>query len=337
MSRAKGLNERIRELREQTQAAGGIPGVLQGVTKERITRVLRALDQDSTDCCDAVFALLDNHLDSLFQSAPAGSTFCDGASIAHIASHIGVLQRGQVKLDREGRDYWIKPLRRIGAVAEIYLDPKSGRFLPGHPVSKSPNSAYRLNDEFKRILQAREIDWPRLLDEWIRDEALRERLAFQARQAAATQESVNTSNADLIEACCTQYSPRFLPGFDVIFTDDADGDRITEDDKEALRDAGLELRLGDAMPDVLLWNSTTDALWVIEAVTSDGEVDDDKVRRLSAFSQRHGKPSIGFTTAYPTWRVAAQRQGRHKNIAADTFVWIREDGSKHYRAEAFEP
>jgi hypothetical protein len=53
------------------------------------------------------------------------------------------------------------------------------------------------------------------------------------------------------------------------------------------------------------------------------------------FTNRNEKEAIGFTTAYPTWKVAAQRQAAHKNIAPHTYVWIREDPSKHYRAESF--
>lgn len=119
------------------------------------------------------------------------------------------------------------------------------------------------------------------------------------------------------------------------YVDDADGERITDEDRDRLREAGLDLGLGDAMPDVLLWNRETNELWVIEAVTSDGEVDEQKVRRMSELADRHGKEGVFFTTAYPTWKLAAQRQGKHKNVAPATYVWIREDGSKHYRAESF--
>src|SRR5207249_5745258 len=89
------------------------------------------------------------------------------------------------------------------------------------------------------------------------------------------------------------------------------------------------------MPDVLLYNRELNELWVIEAVTSDGEVDEHKVHRMVAFAKRHRKDGVGFTTAYPTWKVAAQRQAAYKNIPPSTYVWIREDGSKHYRAEEF--
>jgi len=282
-----------------------------------------------------VFALLDDVHDSWFSGAPEGTKLCHGATVAHLACHVGILQRGKVKLDREGRDYWLKPLRDIGAIEPVFLDPRTRAFLPGHPVPKSPNSAYRLTEDFTRLLRAPATELKALLAGWIKEEKIRERLAFQAAQAEETRRRVDTSHLDLINACVEHYAPRFLKGFEVVFVDDSDGDRIDDEDRERLLEAGLELGLGDAMPDVLLHNRELDELWVIEAVTSDGEVDEQKVRRMVEFTKRHRKEGIGFTTAYSTWKIAAQRQAANKNIPPSTYVWIREDGSKHYRAEEF--
>jgi hypothetical protein len=331
------LDARVREMRKQALASGGepVPRSFQGVAKPRIAELLRALDLETRDRVDAVFALLDDVHESWFPTAPAGSKFCHGASTGHIGRHIGILQRDRVKLDREGRDYWIKPLREIGAVEAVLLDSKARAFVPGHPVAKSPKSAYRLTEGFKRILLAPETQWKALLDDWASKDNLRERLAFQASQADESRRQVDAAHRDLIHACVKHYVKRFLAGFEVVYVDDSDGERVTDEDRERLRDAGLELGLGDAMPDVLLHNDETNELWVIEAVTSDGEVDEHKVRRLVDFAARHMKDGVGFTTAYPSWKVAAQRQSAHKNIPAATYVWIRDDASKHYRAEAF--
>jgi len=60
-------------------------------------------------------------------------------------------------------------------------------------------------------------------------------------------------------------------------------------------------------------------------------VDIHKVNQMRALSQRSGKTKVGFTTAYPTWQVAAARQGRFKNIPPDTFIWIADDPSKQLK------
>ena len=313
------------------------PATLQGVTKERITEVLQALDRASKDRVDAVFALLDDiNLSFFFEAADQGLKFSDGASTAHIACHVGVLQRHAGKLDREGRDYWLKPLWEIGALEKLYFDSATAQFLPGHPVPKSPNSAYRIAPAFLQILKAPDADRNALLAAWSKEDATRARLQVQAHLAARTRAKIGTPHQDLITAAGSVYAPNFLPDFEIIYIDAADGQRITAEQEQTLKKAGIALGLGDSMPDILLWNPRTDGLWVIEAVTSDGEVDLHKVESLKALAHRSGKKHIGFTTAYATWKDAAARQGKHKNIAPGTQIWIREDGAKQLTVETFE-
>ncbi len=310
---------------------------LQGVTKTTIREVLRVLDRETEDQIDVIFALLDNERESWFpKAALKGMSFSDGASTAHLACHVGLLQRNSGKLDREGRDYWSKPLWEIGAVEKILFDSNRAEFLPGHPVAKSPNSAYRLSPSFLEILRASSAQRSEMLSAWMSEDAIRARLKVQAELSIDASAGIVNPHKMLIAAVVEVYTSKFLPGFEVLFVDAGDGDRIAKRDKEAMAKAGLEIQLGDSMPDVLLWNKITDALWVVEAVTSDGEVDIHKVQSLAAFAHRHGKSRIGFTTAYASWREAAMRQGKHKNIAVGTKIWIQEDGAKQFSVETFE-
>jgi hypothetical protein len=302
-----------------------------------VAELLRAIDLESRDRVDAVFALLDDINPNLFfEAAQKGLKFCHGASTAHIACHVGVLQRHGTKLDREGRDYWLKPLWEIGALEKLYFDPVAGEFLPGHPVPKSPNSAYRIGPAFLEVLKAPDAERPALLAAWASEDATRARLQVQATLAEATRAKVGSPHIELITAAARVYVPKFLPGFEVLYIDATDGQRITPEQEQALHRAGIAIQLGDSMPDILLWNRETDKLWVVEAVTSDGEVDAHKVDALTHLAERSGKRGVGFTTAYMTWRDAAARQGRHKNIAPGTYIWIREDGAKQFSVETFE-
>ncbi len=219
---------------------------------------------------------------------------------------------------------------------KVYFDAKTRTFIPGHPIAKSPNSAYRLAGDFKEILAAPKKKWRKMLREWIQEDQIRRRLELQAQLAEDSRQRVDTKHSDLIRACCEHYVPHFLPGYEIIYIDESDGDRVSEPDRHNLYRAGIEIGLEDSMPDVLLWNLKIDRLWIIESVTSDGEVDQHKVDNLSVLAKRSGKAEIGFTTAYPTWAVAARRQGKYKNIAPGTYIWIREDASKHYLAEGFD-
>jgi hypothetical protein len=324
---AVSLQTTINQLKDSS-----LPDRLQGISKERIRATLRAMDRESDDMVDTVFALLDNITPNLFPKAHRDAKFCEGASTQHIAAHVGTWQRGGARLDREGRDYWIKPLRDIGAVEPVYLQPSTGAFILGHPVPKSPNSAYRLSSSFREVLSSSDAGWKDHLEDWIRDDNVRARLQRQAELTRLARAAVDTKHSDLIEACRTFYAPAFLPAFQVIYIDDADGDRVTEAQRAVLATAGVSLGLGDAMPDILLWNRNTDWLWVVEAVTSDGEVDLHKVQQLSELAKRSGKLGIGFTTAYPTWRAAALRQSRHKNLPPGTYLWIMEDPTKQFHA-----
>ncbi len=323
------IQSQIGQLREQQTGYDAQP---KSALKERIRTVLKVIDRESEDMIDTIFALMDCETPSFFPKARGGTKFCAGASTQQIASHVGTLQRSGTRLDREGRDYWIKPLRDIGAIEPVYLQPKTGDFIYGHPVPKSPNSAYRLSASFREILTAPEVEWQAVLREWISEDNVRSRLQTQATLAALARDAADTKHRDLIQICQTFYASRFLPGYKVIYVDDSDGERITDAQKAALAEAGIELTLGDAMPDVLLWDSTDDALWVIEAVTSDGEVDLHKVRQLSELARRSGKTRINFTTAYKTWKDAARRQSQFKNLAPGTYLWIMEDPTKHFHA-----
>lgn len=317
---------KLREVRLQTKGSG-VPEEHQGVSKAKIRQVLAQIDlHGNNDLVDAVFALLDNETSSWFSKAPKGSTIADGASTAHLACHIGILQRGALKLDREGRDYWIKPLRDLGGIEAVTLE--DGEFVPGHTKAKSPNSSYRLEEAFREILTSPDGEWQEKLEAWSAQDAARERLAFQAKMAEAAKKASDTGHAALINDCVEHYAPRFLEGYEVLYVDDSDGDRISDEERAKMEAAGALLTLADPMPDVLLWHPEKDALWVIEAVTSDGEVDAHKVKGMLAFAERCGKPEVGFTTAYRTWKEAAARQGTQRNIAVETFIWIREDPSK---------
>ena len=308
-----------------------VPLSYQGVSKDKIREVLSRIDRYTDDMVDTVFALMDNETDSFYKNPPDGSKFFDGATTAHLGAHIGILQRGgNTKLDREGRDYWIKPLREIGAIIPIYLDPKSRKFVIGHPVPKSPNLGYKLADDFVEVLKADDGMWQYTLDQWINEDTIRKRLQLQAKAEGISRQNIDSGHRNLIIACQNIYIPNFLPGYTILFVDVEDGQRVTEEETVALSNAEIEITLADAMPDVLLVNPDTNALWVIEAVTSDGEVDDHKVVQILDLAKRSRRSFVGFTTAYESWKDVARRQGQHKNIAPNTYIWILEDPSKHF-------
>jgi hypothetical protein len=252
------LEDRIQQLRNDALAKGQAPvrDAYQGVTKARIVEVLTVIDRHNVDLVDAVFALLDDeHVSWFTKAGRAGIKFCEGASTAHIACHVGILQRGLRKLDREGRDYWLKPFWGLGAMEKVYFDSKAGAFIPGHPIAKSPNSAYRLADSFKQILTAPSGQWRSMLDEWIQDDRIRQRLALQGELAEASRQQVDTKHSDLIRASHQYYVPHFLPGYEVLYIDDGDGDRISEPEGGRVRGrSSNSLTISPTRP---IWSAST--------------------------------------------------------------------------------
>ncbi len=327
------LHDEVAVLRQKRLDAGksAVPDSFQGVSKARVKQVLDGLALgDKPDLVDAVFALLDNETDSWFGAAPKGTKFGDGASTAHIGCHVGILQRGRSKLDREGRDYWIKPMQELGGIESVTLI--DSVFVAGHPRAKSGNSAYRLNSDFKKILQAKDSQWEKELAAWSSQDAVRQRRAYQAEVQEEARKQIDSSHSQLIKAAVTHYAEKFLPGYDVVYIDDGDSSTY----KEKLAQVGISLTLADANPDVLLWNKRTDSLWVIEAVTSDGEADFHKVQQLKQLAERSGKKAIGFTTVYRNWKDAAARQEPNKNLAVNTYMWVQSDPAKQFLVSSFE-
>jgi hypothetical protein len=328
MAREK-IEEHFVALRKSRAKA---PAEHSGVNKDRVRRVLGIVGKDGNpDIIDAVFALLDDTLPSQFTRLAGKHRFCDGATTAHVACHVGILQRGSGKLDREGRDYWIKPLRELGAVEPITLPKDSPNFVDGHIQAKSPNSAYRLSKEFVNLLRADEKTLEARVRAWAAADATRSRLELQKRLADAAREQFTNEHGELIAAIVKHYAPLFLPGFECIYIDSDDGDRVTTSEKAVLKAAGIELNLTDPYPDVMFFERAGRRLWCVEAVTSDGEVDEHKVNGVKQLCERFQCELAGLTTAYSTRKDWLRRQAQHQNIALGTFIWAVDDPGVHYR------
>ncbi len=301
----------------------------QDVTLDDITAVLEKLNQFSEDKRDAVWCLLNNEFPSLFAKSDQFK-ISDGASIAHIGGYVGILKRHAKRLDREGRDYWVKPLIDIAAIEPITL--KDGAFVEGHIKAKSPNSAYRLSKEFYELLKASNTEgFNDKLNEYIssKDERLR---VFSELESASKKAQGDSAHKKLIELSISVYAKTYLPGYIPVFTDFADGDRVTDEERACLDKYGIVFgTINDVWPDAILINPETKKLWFIEAVTSDGEADKHKVEGLKAICNNSNLNYGGVTTTYETYKRFAARQHSENNIARDTYVWILECPDRQFK------
>lgn len=309
----------------------------QDVGLRQIDGVLSDIGLKSLEMRDAVWCLLNDELPCLF-SGSEGYFLKDGASISHIATFIGILVRNKTKLDREGRDYWIKPLRSLGAIEAITFSSETG-FIVGHVKAKSPNSSYRLHQSFLILLQQQgQADYQSHFKEWTSEDSVRSRLKVLATAEKASKDSIEGNpHETLINYSIEVYAKHFLPGYIVIYKDDADGDRISKEETALMEKFGIKLALEDVFPDVILYNEEDESLWFVEAVTSDGEVDEHKLSGLREICRKSGKKFGGATTTYLTWKSTSSRQKSYQNLGDTSKLWIVEDPQKEFEVQYHSP
>jgi hypothetical protein len=307
---------------------------------ERVHEVLVALAQD-TDLnpkAAVLLALSDDETGNLYGAlAKEGLPFSAGAMTRHIFNAIRPMLGMSKSPDREQRDYWIYPLTEVGLVQRIYVatqkELKDGADLirEGHGIGNSNNNAYRLDPEFVQLLSVSDADWPTALQEFIAGDEQRRLRAVQSWSA-----DVSSSHTGLIHAAVEALLHTRLEGFELLLVDEGGEARTESKWSPKLAEYGLHLRRNDRWPDAILGNSGVCELWVVDAITNDGEVDIERRDAIAAWAERHGWYVGGFITAYLDWKYAAQRQGRMKNIAIGTYMWVAEDGGKLWLAEQLD-
>ncbi|MCB2305613.1 hypothetical protein LGL08_00090 [Clostridium estertheticum] len=334
MELAKLKREKVDDYYERLHKNGYIiSGTYQGVTIDDVTNLLVQIGRFTNDLRDTVWCLLNNEFPSLFPNV-GQYTISDGATVSHIGGYIGILLRGGKRLDREGRDYWIKPLREIGVIEEITLS--DGNFVTGHIKTKSPNSAYRLSKSFILLLQkVGDPDFESSLKAWISTESINNRLQIYSEIAKVNKDAQGaSSHKELIYDSIKIYGKQFLPGYIQIFVDAEDGNRITSEELALLEKYQINFgNLDDVWPDAILYNPALNSLWFIEAVTSDGEVDEHKMNGLLRICKNSNMELGGATTTYLDWKRCAVRQKKENNIALNTYIWIKETPDKHFKVE----
>ena len=243
---------------------------------------------------------------------------------------MGIYLRGGRKCDREVvRDYWIKPLLELGIVHKM-IHKKGKGFIPGHLVAKSNKSCYKLDAPFVELLMENDQNSVKM---HFNDNEQSKRMMLRSKVVEYTAKKHGKGkHYDLIQTSIKCYASIFLKDFEVVYVDDSDGTRISESEQRKLKKFELDLTLNDVYPDVILANKKG-ALWFIEAVTSDGEVDDTKIKNLKLFCDKHSKDLAGATTTYLNWSTAAKRQNKIRNLASGSYFWIANDPTKQFKVE----
>jgi hypothetical protein len=239
------------------------------------------------------------------------------------------------KVDREQRDYAVLPLRELGIVEKAFVVPQpelvafGGELVVrGFHRSKSGNNAYVLTEEARDLLAVQEDEWASRLSEFVTADPNRRvrRLEKLSQERVQRVTSGKSRHAALIEASVEALQQTRCQDFELVFIDDADGDRIRDEWRQKLEPLGLMPDLDSRWPDAILVRGNE--VWFVDAVVSDGEIDPVRKEELEAWASSKGFLAAGHTTAYEDWKRAGARQSGHKNLAVGSTLWIAEDGGK---------
>ncbi|WP_371409520.1 hypothetical protein OG423_08580 [Micromonospora zamorensis] len=226
----------------------------------------------------------------------------------------------------------IKPLLSVGVLRE--QDPS----LP----TNDQNSRYGLTEPILPVLKSfgkpqtfestlahfRNIA-PQLVDE-LEAQRLTHRVCLEIEGKKVTLSPGEHSR--LIGEVVSSFAPRFVPGAKVLYMGDT-GRKWDADTDEKLSGLGVSLNPHGKMPDVLLHDVERDWLVIVEAVTSEGPMSEERVDELRVLFDG-ARPGIVYVTAIPdrlTLRKFAPR------LAWDTEVWVAEEPEHliHFNGDRF--
>lgn len=133
-------------------------------------------------------------------------------------------------------------------------------------------------------------------------------------------------------AVVKQFAPRFAPGAKLLYLGDTAKKNLFIDD-EQLSTLGIPITEHDKLPDVVLYDTKRNRLFLIEAVTSHGPM---SPKRIFELEKMFAQCPIGkvFITAFQNFNEFRKYL---KNIAWETEVWIAEipDHLIHYNGDKF--
>jgi BsuBI/PstI restriction endonuclease domain len=134
----------------------------------------------------------------------------------------------------------------------------------------------------------------------------------------------------ILKGVIEQWAPARLRD-PVVLTISEPGDKIYTADSAVIQQLGLGIDVTTLLPDALLVDIGLNQpdFWIVEAVASDGPVDEDRKRALLrwATQQRIPEGSCNFLTAFGS-RNAGPARRRLKDLAAGTYAWYADEPTR---------
>lgn len=205
-------------------------------------------------------------------------------------------------------------------------------------ATNSPDYRYRLTEEFLAVIRGNGTG--KVVSDFLANHESLVSIYTAKRKLQKIPVTVNGQafsfskgkHNQLQKAIIEEFGVRFAPGAECLYV----GDTIEKDlvkNEDRLRELGLEITLHDKMPDVVLYREDEDWLYLIEALTSVGPVDNKRMVELQELT-RNVKSGKIFVTAFldaKTYKKFCDA------LAWDTEVWIADvpDHMIHMNGDRF--
>lgn len=131
----------------------------------------------------------------------------------------------------------------------------------------------------------------------------------------------------IIKGVVEQFAPRVLAQPHVILISQP-GDKLYVADNQTLAAAGIAIQVSELLPDAILIDIGTKPvhIWFVEAVATDGPIDDARKSALSEWALRQGlsPENCRFLTAFAS-RGGLPARRRLKDLAQNSLAWFADE------------
>lgn len=214
----------------------------------------------------------------------------------------------------------------------------------GKPTN-SPNTKYRLTEEFLPVLQNYEDSYKKNTDNKELKQFLKKHtklIELYASKKKMKKMPVRINDKDytfspgkhnkLQKAIIEEFAPRFAPESECLYVGDTTNKDMVKN-TEKMKGIGFDITLHDKMPDVVLYKEDENWLYFIEAVDSVGPMSSDRIRDIEQMTQNVKAGKI-YVTAFLNFDKYKKFS---KELAWETEVWIADtpDHMIHLNGDKF--
>ena len=212
---------------------------------------------------------------------------------------------------------------------------------PSLPVN-SPKAHYALSNEALEVVKTyNSRNWNKKVKHFI--STVGELSEVYLKQRDIIHIPVKLSNGKVLKltagkhnevqaAIIEKFAPRFANGGTLLYLGDAAKKDLFVDTKK-LKELGIPINQHSKLPDVVIYDTARNWLFLIEAVTSSGPVSPKRIVELEKFL-KECKVGKVYVTAFPDM---SEFKKHSKNIAWETEVWLMDvpDHMIHFNGDRF--